>query len=169
MRQGYGYEQPMMRPPPPRAPQPPQPQMSPHYAETVFVNTTTPQATSLTRLTVPLVMMGTICIFLISVTALATSQFGEIKYAIDGLSRQLDAINTSLSDRISRIEQDAVSRSREQWTKTDHDLWCAKAEQINSNSGWRCGESGGTWGQRAEPQQLHRPRADTSDWSTTVK
>lgn len=100
--------------------------------------------TSITRLTVPLILVGSFGVFLVVATYAATSQFADIKHAIDKLTGKVDSLTGELSGRITRVEQDAAARARAEWTKRDHETWCAKAERANQALGWTCGENGET-------------------------
>lgn len=132
----------------------------PHNApEAVFVNAPRGGDTPVTKLTVPLLLVGTMAIFLVSVTYSATSNFGDIKHAIDKLSDKVQSLTGELSQRISRVESGQSELKRQQWSKDDHDLFCAKAEK--ANIGWTCGDDAnnvsrfspkvGGWTARAKP------------------
>lgn len=108
----------------------------PHHAENVIYQQAAPRQreTSLGNVTVPLLMVGSVCAFLIYATYQATSQFADIKYAIKGLTDKIDAMTGELNNRINRIEAEQANSM----TKRDHDVWCAKAERANHSLGWTC-------------------------------
>lgn len=119
-------------PPPPGA----YPQHN-HHPETIFVNAPG-RDTSVTRLTVPLLIVISTAIFLVSATYAATSQFADIKHSIDKLAGKIESMTGELAGRINRLEQDGERRDRDGWTKRDQEVWCAKAERANQATGWTC-------------------------------
>lgn len=145
------------------APLRPPHQYQPHYHEAVFVNTPPPpvKETSVNKITVPLIMTLSGAVFLMGITYAATSQFSDIKHAIEKLSGRIETLTGELASRIGRLEQTDADRQRERWSKTDHDLWCARTEQVNS--GWRCADAG-------EPLRRYGPPpAVTPQWQTGTK
>lgn len=122
----------------------------PHpHPEAVFVNQA-PRDTSVTKLTVPAVMVIGVCLFLIGATYHATTQFAEIRHALEKLNEKMDRIASDLSSRVDRVE-------REGWTKTDQQLWCSRAEQVNP--AWRCADNAVPF--RREAPVPTQPRLDS--------
>lgn len=133
-----------------------QPTYPPH-PEAIFVNA--PRAeTSITRMTVPAVMVVSLAAALVWATYAATSQFGDIKHAIDKLSSRIEALTGELSQRIGRLEQNDADR----WSKKDHEIWCAKAERANQSIGWTCGDD-------AAPNPRPAPVPQVNGWTARAK
>lgn len=132
----------------PQAGYPPQPPLYGYpHPEAVFVNQA-PRDTSVTRMTIPIVMAATVAVALVAGTYGATVQFTEIRNAIQSLSEKMDRMSMDLSGRIERVERDG-------WTKTDHQLWCSRAERVNA--GWRCSEG-------ALPFRPDQPATRADSW-----
>lgn len=139
---------------------------SPH--ETYIVQTPPPRDTSVMRLSVPIAIACTICLVLIGATYHATSQFSEIKHALDKLSGKIESMAGELANRINRLERDADDRRKDTWTRADQDLWCAKAEQRNAASGWRCPDA--ITMPFVAPSSQQRPAAPTAPaWRSQIR
>jgi hypothetical protein len=121
---------------------PPPPYGAPH--ETYIVQATparTEAPTSITRLTVPILLVVSFGGFLVVATHLTTAQFSEIRHAIERLSAKIESLTGELSTRISRVENDTSELAKQGWSRRDHETWCAKAERANQASGWTCGDT----------------------------
>lgn len=73
-------------------------------------------------------------------TYLVTSNFSEIKHALTDIATKMEDLKGDFVDRISRVERDAEARTRDRYTRTQHDLWCARTEQVNAGIGWKCAD-----------------------------
>lgn len=131
----------------------PQPQIQPrgnvypyppqHHPETVFINAPAPaRETSVNKITMPVVMACTAALFLIAATYTATTQFGEIKYSIDRLTREITQMSNELTNRVNRLEQLDTERRKDAWSRADHELWCARTEALNADAKFRCSDFG---------------------------
>lgn len=91
---------------------------------------------SISKLSVPLLLVLVGAAALVSATAAATSTwnnaFDEIKAAIGILEHKLDYVTSTLTRRVDELDV----RSRDRWSRNDHALWCARTEKLNR--GWTC-------------------------------
>lgn len=148
---------------PPRPPMPPR-GYGPAYGaphETYVFQGVEARESSITRLTVPVLLVCSLAVFLVIATYLATSQFADIKHAIDKLSSKVETLTGELAARITRVEQDQADIKRETWTRRDQEVWCAKIERANQAMGWTCSEEGGVTARYVQPQ--------VNGWSARVK
>jgi len=132
---------------------------APH--QDTYIVQSQPRENSITRLTVPVLLVCSLAVFLVIATYLATSQFADIKHAIDKLSGKIETLTGELAARITRLEQDATVKEREAWTRRDHEVWCAKAERANQALGWTCAEEAGITARYVQPQ--------VNGWSARAK
>lgn len=133
------------------------------YPEAIFVNASNPpKEQSIKNTNIPLLMAVVAAMFLMGAAAAATRQLTGMEYAILDLGRKFDAAVQSVSHRIDRLE----GQTQDRWTRTDHEFWCSRTEQINTANGWKCAESPGQKRvQNATPQGLSVPRLD--GWRST--
>lgn len=108
-----------------------------HHPEAVFVNAGGGE-TSIKSMTVPIILACTIAVAVAGLTYFGTKELGDIKHSISDLSRDIRSMGNDLTRRVESVERDVEVKARDRWTKTDHDLWCLRTEQINKD--WRCGE-----------------------------
>lgn len=116
-----------------------------HYPEAVFINGGAPASreTSVKQVTIPIVLAIAGAVVLVGATYAATNQFNDIKASIRDLSHKIDSLTGNLEQRINRLEEDTKDRTRDRWTRSDHDLWCARTERVNAKLGWRCADLSG--------------------------
>lgn len=112
-----------------------------HHPEAVFVNApSAPSDQSITKMTVPLLLVGSLVVFVSVGTYLVTSNFSEIKHSLVDIASKMEDLKNNLADRIDRVEREADVRSRDRYTRTQHDLWCSRTEQLNAGIGWKCAD-----------------------------
>ena len=107
------------------------------HLEAVFVNAAR-EDTSITRMTVPLLLVGSLVVFVSVGTYLVTANFAEIKHAL-----------TDIASKMEDLKND-------RYTRTQHDLWCSRTEQLNSSIGWRCAD--------VDDQRRMQPAAQVNGW-----
>ena len=107
------------------------------HLEAVFVNAAR-EDTSITRMTVPLLLVGSLVVFVSVGTYLVTANFAEIKHAL-----------TDIASKMEDLKND-------RYTRTQHDLWCSRTEQLNSGLGWRCAD--------VDDQRRMQPAAQVNGW-----
>ena len=112
------------------------------HPEAIFVNAPSGRDTSINKVTVPVIMAISAGAFLVAATYAATSQFSDIKHSLDKLVTRIESLSGELTSRVQRLEQGEAERRREGWTQRDQELWCARTEQRNAGSGFRCSEFG---------------------------
>lgn len=86
----------------------------------------------------PLLMVLIGAVALVGATYTATTQFNEIKTAIERLGDKLTSELGTQANRIGRLEAEMQARTVDRYTKTEHELWCSRTEQANAANGWRC-------------------------------
>lgn len=110
--------------------------------EAIIVNNTQ-RDLPVNRISVPLLMVLIGAVALVGATYTATTQFSEIKIAIERLSDKLSSELGNQSGRIGRLEAEMQARTQDRFTKTEHELWCSRTEQANVNTGWKCAQLDG--------------------------
>jgi len=113
--------------------------MRPEMHEAIFVNNA-PRDTSVNRISVPLLMVLIGAVALVGATYTATTQFNDIKVAIERLGDRLTAELGTQATRIGRLEAEMQARTQDRYTKTEHELWCSRTEQANITTGWKCAD-----------------------------
>lgn len=120
-----------------------QPPHDRHYhVDPVFVNAAQPPMT-INKINMPVIMAVVIGVFLMGITYAATNEFSDLKHAIDRLTDRLEQGVDAMGRRIDRIEKDLGERTADRWSKTDHEIWCARTEQLNSDINFKCAEGTG--------------------------
>jgi len=66
-----------------------------------------------------------------------SQQFSDVKYGLREVNSRLTSLSTEFGERFARSETEARARSMQRFTRADHQLFCARTEQINPN--WKCG------------------------------
>jgi len=101
--------------------------------------------TSISKLSVPFLLVFGGALALVSatggITYSATMAFTQLKSSIDTLSEKVTQKLDSQDERIGRLERDVSDRTADRYTRTDHDLWCSRTEQLNAKLGWRCSDA----------------------------
>ena len=69
------------------------------------------------------------------------TQVTLLQSSIDRLSEKIATVAIPINERIARIESELSARTLSRYTRTDHELFCAKAERANAKTGWTCGEA----------------------------
>lgn len=126
-----------------------------HHPEAVFLNAPR-EDTSITKMTVPLLLVGSLVVFVSVGTYLVTANFSEIKHALTDIAEKMEDLKGDIADRISRVEREADQRTKDRYTRTQHDLWCSRTEQLNSSIGWRCAD--------VDDQRRMQPAAQVNGW-----
>ena len=108
-----------------------------HYPE-VIVQTN--NGTPVTKINMPILFVIPLVLFVATSVSLVVSNFSEIKSSLASLSNKIERLAGDLGGRIDRVELEARQRSQDRYTKTQHDLFCARTEQVNSSIGWKCGD-----------------------------
>ena len=101
------------------------------------------------NITLPMLMVVSVLITTGIGAWWAGAQFTEVKNTMERLADKMSVLAVPINERISRIEADLTSRTQSRWTKADHELFCARTEQINAHIGWKCGNhivNGGVMG-----------------------
>ena len=98
---------------------------------------------SVTKITMPVVMVALLLSFVIGVTVVATWQFSALKFTIEGMSDKVDRVVNDLAGRIDGIERELKERTSHRWSKKDHEYWCSRTEQINTDIVFKCAENPG--------------------------
>ena len=125
------------------------------HPEAVFLNAPR-EETSITKMTVPLLLVGSLVVFVSVGTYLVTANFSEIKHALTDISEKMEDLKGDIADRINRVEREADQRTKDRYTRTQHDLWCSRTEQLNSSIGWRCAD--------IDDQRRMQPAAQVNGW-----
>lgn len=112
-----------------------------HHPDAIFVNQSAPpDKLSITKMTVPVILVMTGAVALMYGTYLGTSELSGIKNSIENLSRDVKTYSETLSARVDRLEYDVQARTASRWTRQQHEWWCARTELVNSAIGWKCAD-----------------------------
>lgn len=125
------------------------------HPEAVFLNAPR-EETSITKMTVPLLLVGSLVVFVSVGTYLVTANFSEIKHSLTDIAEKMEDLKGDIADRINRVEREADQRTKDRYTRTQHDLWCSRTEQLNSSIGWRCAD--------IDDQRRMQPAAQVNGW-----
>lgn len=107
------------------------------YVQTPHVDFSGKQM-SVEKMTVPLLMFFGALSVVVGLSVFATRTATTLEQGITTLTATLNNYIVRADDRMTRLENDITKRTTERWTKTDHELFCARTEALPANKGWRC-------------------------------
>jgi hypothetical protein len=104
--------------------------------ETIFVNSE--KDTSLSRMTVPFVLVLVGGVALVGITWGAASNFNQlgndVRSGIGRVEDRLKNVEGNLTSRLGHLEE----AQQNMMSRHEHDAWCRVAEAINVQNGWKC-------------------------------
>lgn len=114
--------------------------LPPHVPEYVSYGMPAPRSKSVSmdNITVPLILVFFGAAGLVSATYFATRELSDISNSLQSISRDVTDVRTTVNRKLGEYEEELSKRTADRWSKTDHDIWCAKTEVINSAIGWKC-------------------------------
>lgn len=139
---------------------------------------------SVEGLTIPIVMAISILVSAVLLAWWGATQFATLKSAndiaytnvtnsIERLGEKILSITEPINERIARLESKLERGVVDRWSKTDHDLWCAKTESINRD--WRCaGYTDPDRQSSSDESYMNTPlpplsKPTAKDWTTLTK
>ncbi len=89
----------------------------------------------------PIALVVTGFAFVAWATYYGTGTLKNIETSQERILNKVETYAQRSDERAARLEAALAKSDREGFSKTDHELWCAKTEAILNNKGWKCAET----------------------------